>query len=77
VHRVSLTVGELPPLAGVVGVEHEGDRVHVLTPDADHPGCPVFLRVVGASLRFRTAVPQGEIVVGSVPESGTTRQAGR
>ncbi|WP_250002188.1 ABC transporter ATP-binding protein [Actinoplanes sp. M2I2] len=34
--RVSLTVGEpLPDLAGVSGVERDGDRLHLLTADAD------------------------------------------
>ncbi|MER7209084.1 ABC transporter ATP-binding protein [Streptosporangium sp. NPDC000239] len=35
VHRVTLTVSEPPALAGVIGVEREGDRTHLLTSDAD------------------------------------------
>ena len=36
VRRVSLTVREpLPELSGVSGVEREGDRLHLLTGDAD------------------------------------------
>ncbi|MEV0730702.1 ABC transporter ATP-binding protein [Polymorphospora sp. NPDC050346] len=35
VRRVSLTVGELPPLPGVVGVKHVDGRTHVLTADSD------------------------------------------
>ncbi|MBM2617953.1 ABC transporter ATP-binding protein [Actinoplanes sp. LDG1-06] len=36
VHRVSLTLSDaLPELAGVASVERDGDRLHVLTPDAD------------------------------------------
>ena len=36
IRRVSLTSrAPLPVLDGVVGVEREGDRVHLLTPDAD------------------------------------------
>jgi ABC-2 type transport system ATP-binding protein len=36
IRRVSLTgVGALPDLPGIVGVEHDGDRTHVLTADAD------------------------------------------
>nr|WP_221379831.1 ABC transporter ATP-binding protein [Actinoplanes polyasparticus] len=36
VRRVSLTVrGPLPELTGVTGVEREGDRLHLLTGDAD------------------------------------------
>lgn len=33
--RVTLTCRELPDLAGVNSVEHEGDRTHLLTNDAD------------------------------------------
>ncbi len=33
--RLSVTVPEVPSLPGVVGVEHEGDRVHLITHDAD------------------------------------------
>jgi ABC-2 type transport system ATP-binding protein len=36
IRRVSLTSDVLlPDLPGVVGVEHDGDRTHLLTPDAD------------------------------------------
>jgi ABC-2 type transport system ATP-binding protein len=36
IRRVSLTNPRpLPALPGVVGVEHDGDRTHLLTPDAD------------------------------------------
>jgi ABC-2 type transport system ATP-binding protein len=36
VHRVSLTSPvPLPPLAGIAGLEREGDRLHLLTTDAD------------------------------------------
>jgi ABC-2 type transport system ATP-binding protein len=36
IRRVSLTSrGPLPPLAGLIGVERDGDRLHMLTPDAD------------------------------------------
>ncbi|MBU2667733.1 ABC transporter ATP-binding protein [Actinoplanes bogorensis] len=36
VHRVSLTVaGDLPELDGIVSAEREGDRLHLLTGDAD------------------------------------------
>ena len=36
VRRVSLTGADpLPPLPGVVGVERDGERTHLLTPDAD------------------------------------------
>lgn len=34
-HRVSVTVPEVPTLPGVVGVERVDDRVHLLTPDPD------------------------------------------
>jgi ABC-2 type transport system ATP-binding protein len=33
--RVSLTIPELPPLPGVVSVEQDGDRTHLVTSDAD------------------------------------------
>jgi len=36
IRRVSLTSpGPLPSLDGLLGVEQEGDRLHLLTPDAD------------------------------------------
>ncbi|MBB4919383.1 ABC transporter ATP-binding protein [Streptosporangium saharense] len=35
VHRVTVTVPETPDLPGVIGVEREGDRTHLLTADAD------------------------------------------
>jgi ABC-2 type transport system ATP-binding protein len=36
IRRVSLTTAAaLPPLSGVAGVETDGDRTHLLTPDAD------------------------------------------
>jgi ABC-2 type transport system ATP-binding protein len=36
IRRVSLTSTEpLPPLGGLLGVEQQGDRLHLLTPDAD------------------------------------------
>jgi ABC-2 type transport system ATP-binding protein len=36
IRRVSLTTAvPLPELAGLIGVEREGDRLHLLTPDAD------------------------------------------
>ncbi|MEV7006992.1 ABC transporter ATP-binding protein [Streptosporangium sp. NPDC051022] len=35
VHRVTLTSPELPDLPGVLGVEHEDSRTHLLTADAD------------------------------------------
>ncbi|MCG5217460.1 ABC transporter ATP-binding protein [Streptosporangium sp. KLBMP 9127] len=35
VRRVSLTAAELPELPGVVGVERQGERVHLVTLDAD------------------------------------------
>jgi ABC-2 type transport system ATP-binding protein len=35
-HRITVTVPEVPPLPGVVGVEHAGDdRVNLITKDAD------------------------------------------
>lgn len=33
--RVSLTCATLPALPGVAGIEHDGDRTHLLTADAD------------------------------------------
>ncbi|HEU5471636.1 MAG TPA: ABC transporter ATP-binding protein [Actinophytocola sp.] len=33
--RISVTVPEVPALPGVVGVERDGDRVHLITADAD------------------------------------------
>jgi ABC-2 type transport system ATP-binding protein len=33
--RVSLTIPELPPLPGVVSVEQDGERTHLVTGDAD------------------------------------------
>jgi ABC-2 type transport system ATP-binding protein len=33
--KVTVTIPEVPPLPGVVGVEHAGDRVHLITRDAD------------------------------------------
>jgi ABC-2 type transport system ATP-binding protein len=36
IHRVSLASPvPLPPLAGIAGLDREGDRLHLLTPDAD------------------------------------------
>ncbi|MEV8639195.1 ABC transporter ATP-binding protein [Streptosporangium sp. NPDC051023] len=35
VRRVTLTSTELPDLPGVLGIEHEGSRTHLLTADAD------------------------------------------
>jgi ABC-2 type transport system ATP-binding protein len=35
VRRVTLTSAELPDLPGVLGVEHDGSRTHLLTTDAD------------------------------------------
>jgi ABC-2 type transport system ATP-binding protein len=35
VRRVSLVADDLPPLSGVVGVEHTDGRTHLLTTDAD------------------------------------------
>ncbi|WP_233869248.1 ABC transporter ATP-binding protein [Streptomyces sp. ST2-7A] len=35
VHRVSLTADDLPELPGVISREDEGDRIHLLTSDAD------------------------------------------
>ncbi|WP_433497714.1 ABC transporter ATP-binding protein [Sphaerimonospora sp. CA-214678] len=35
VRRVSLCIAEVPPLHGVMSVEREGDRTHLLTTDAD------------------------------------------
>jgi ABC-2 type transport system ATP-binding protein len=35
VRRVSVTAAELPPLPGVIGVEHDNGRTHLLTTDAD------------------------------------------
>ena len=34
-HKVTVTVPEVPQLPGVVGVEHTGDRTHLITHDAD------------------------------------------
>ncbi|TDP92884.1 ABC transporter ATP-binding protein [Labedaea rhizosphaerae] len=34
-HRVTVTVPEVPPLPGIVTVEHVGDRVNLITKDAD------------------------------------------
>ncbi|MGB3438446.1 MAG: ABC transporter ATP-binding protein [Actinophytocola sp.] len=45
--RVSVSIPEVPPLPGVEGVEHAGDRTHLVTHDADqlvrdlvHTGIP-------------------------------------
>jgi ABC-2 type transport system ATP-binding protein len=35
IRRVTLTSAELPDLPGVLGVEHDGSRTHLLTTDAD------------------------------------------
>jgi ABC-2 type transport system ATP-binding protein len=34
-HRVTVTVPEVPPLPGLVGSERDGDRVNLITKDAD------------------------------------------
>lgn len=47
--RVSLTIGELPDLAGIRHVEQSDGRTHVLTPDADQ-----FVRdLVRSEVTFR------------------------
>jgi ABC-2 type transport system ATP-binding protein len=49
VRRVSLTVGApLPDLEGLIGVEREGDRLHLLTPDADR----LIRELVGHDVAF-------------------------
>jgi ABC-2 type transport system ATP-binding protein len=50
IHRVSLTVPvPLPELSGVVGTERDGDRIHLLTADADR----LVRQLVGLDVPFR------------------------
>jgi ABC-2 type transport system ATP-binding protein len=49
IHRVSLTAGQLPPLPGVVSLEHTDGRTSMLTADADQ----LVRDLVQAGIPFR------------------------